>query len=158
MKKIALLLTLFLSSQVIFAQAKKSSFEYTTEIHTKISKIKVVAPENFIGELEDLKVDLENFFDHKRKVCNGEFSSLILVASASKDGGGNKLSDQERSLCFRELKALQTTYVNNLFLARKRFLTWSFEKNIKNLYSEREKAIKSLQESFDKKSLGKKSR
>ncbi len=159
MKKIIFLLTIFLSSQSVFSQAKKSSFEYTAEIHNKISKIKVVAPENFIGELEDLKVDLENFFDHKRKVCNGEFSSLILVASsASKDGGGNKLSDEERSLCFRELKALQTTYVNNLFLARKRFLTWSFEKNIKNLDSEREKAIKSLQESFDKKSLGKESR
>ncbi|WP_372652407.1 hypothetical protein [Halobacteriovorax sp.] len=158
MKKIVILLTIFLSSQAVFSQAKKSSFDYTTEIHTKISKIKVVAPEDFIGELEDLKVDLENFFDHKRKVCNGEFSSLILVASASKDGGGNKLSDEERSLCFRELKALQTTYVNNLFLARKRFLTWSFEKNIKSLDSEREKAIKSLQGSFDKKGLGKESR
>ncbi len=158
MKKVIIPIFIILYTQISFAQAKKSSFEYTNEIHGKISKIKEVAPDNFIGELEDLKVDLENFFDHKRKVCNGEFSSLILVASASKDGGGNKLSDQERSLCYRELKALQTTYVNNLFIARKRYLTWVFEKNVKDLDSERTKAIKSLQESFDKKGLGKESR
>lgn len=158
MKNYTIIIFIALFSLASHAQIKKSSFEYTNEIHGKISKIKDVAPDNFIGELEDLKKDLENFFDHKRKVCNGEFSSLILVASASKDGGGNKLSAQERNLCFRELKALQTTYLSNLFLARKRYLTWMFEKNIKDLDSERAKAIKSLQESFDKKSLGKKSR
>ena len=158
MKKHLFLTLLYISSMTIFAKAKKSSFEYTTEIHKKISDIKIVSPDNFIAELEDLKADLENFFDHKRKVCNGEFSSLILVASSSKDGGGNKLSAQERNLCFRELKALQSTYINNLFIARKRFLSWSFEKSIKNLDSERAKAIKSLQESFEKKGFGKESR
>jgi len=151
MIKILVLLTFILSSNNLFAQAKKSSFEYTNEIHGKIAKIKDISPNEFIGTLEELKADLDNFFDHKRKVCNGEFSSLILVASSPKDGGGNKLSDQERSLCFRELKALQSTYINNLFLARKRFLTWSFEKSVKDLDAQREQAIKSLQESFDKK-------
>lgn len=158
MKLLLSLILLISSTQYAFSQAKKSSFEYTNEIHSKISKIKNVAPDNFIGELEDLKVDLDNFFDHKRKVCNGEFSSLILVASDSKDGGGNKLSDEERRLCFRELKALQSTYINNLFHARKNYLSWSFKKSIKDLDQQREKAIKSLQESFDKKSLRKVSR
>lgn len=158
MKKIVFLTTLFLTFSIL-SNEKKTSFEYTRDIHQKISQIKSVDSKNFLVEVNELKKDLETFFSRKKKVCNGEFSSLILMGNdARPDEGVNKLTKEERSLCFRELKALQTTFINNLFIARKNYLQSIHEKNILDLDEERKKAIKSLQESFNKKGKSKRRR
>ncbi|OUR98503.1 hypothetical protein A9Q84_03575 [Halobacteriovorax marinus] len=157
MKKTVILMT-FLFSLSVSANEKQTSFEYTRDIHEKISKIKTISSNNYLFEVHDLKMSLETFFSHKKKVCNGEFSSLILMDNSEQSDKINKLTKEERGLCFRELKALQTTFINNLFIARKNFLQSIHEKNILELDQEREKAIKSLQRSFNKKSRSKRSR
>ena len=129
---------------------EKTSFEYTKEIHTKISELTRVQPSSYQARVYELKSELERFFSHKKKVCNGEFSSVILTDSLE-EGGSNKLTKEEKELCFRELKALQTTFINNLFIARKNYLQWGHDKNLSDLNEERVKAILSLKESFAKK-------
>jgi hypothetical protein len=62
------------------------------------------------------------------------------------------LSREERKLCFRELKALQVTFINNMYSARKRYLDFLHAKRVEELEQAREKSIKSLQDSFNKKS------
>jgi len=158
MKKRLILIT-FLLSLGVSSNEKRTSFEYTREIHKKISMIKTVEASDYLSEVRELKKDLETFFSRKKKVCNGEFSSLILMGNDVKpDESVDKLNKEERSLCFRELKALQTTFVNNLFLARKNYLQFIHEKNLLDLDTERAKAIKSLQESFNKKGRSKRNR
>ena len=142
-------LSFFLFLNILFAQ-EKSSFEYTQEIHKKIEELKGLNPLSYQVRVYELKSDLENFFSHKKKVCNGEFSSVILTESL-REGGNDKLTKEEKKLCFRELKALQTSFVNNLFIARRKYLNWGHEKNLSDLSAEREKAIFSLKESFNKK-------
>lgn len=149
MKLLAPILLLIFSMN-IFSE-ERTSFEYTREIHNKISELTTVQPSSYQARVYELKSELEKFFSHKKKVCNGEFSSVILTESL-KEGSSNKLTKDEKELCFRELKALQTSFINNLFIARKSYLQWGHDKNLSDLNKEREKAILSLKESFAKKS------
>ncbi|WP_127718155.1 hypothetical protein [Halobacteriovorax sp. HLS] len=145
-----ILLILLLTVNVSWSQ-EKSAFEYTKEIHNKINELSKVQPTSYQSRVFELKADLEKFFSFKKKVCNGEFSAVILSEEPSVSSS-SKLSKEEKELCFRELKALQTSFINNLFLARKNYLQWGHDKNLKELNEEREKAILSLNESFGKKS------
>ncbi len=144
------ILLLLLTIQMSWAQ-ERSAFEYTKEIHVKINELSKVQPTSYQSRVYELKTELGKFFSFKKKVCNGEFSSVILSDSPSVTSS-SKLSKEEKELCFRELKALQTSFINNLFLARKNYLQWGHDRNLKELNDEREKAILSLNESFSKKS------
>jgi hypothetical protein len=146
-----LLIFLLLFQSTAFSQ-EQSSFEYTKRIHSRINELSSVEPSSYQSRVYELKSELERFFAHKKRVCNGEFSAVILSETNSVAESSNKLTKEERELCFRELKALQTSFINNLFLARKNYLEWGHKKNLEELNKEREKAIVSLKKSFSKKS------
>ena len=150
--KVLITLITFLYINFSFAE-DVSSFEYTKRIHNRIDELPKVTPSSYQVRVYELKQELEQFFSHKKKVCNGEFSSVILSDSSSNLAtSNNKLSKEEKELCFRELKALQTSFINNLFLARRNYLEWGHKKNLEDLNKEREQAITSLKKSFNKKS------
>lgn len=154
MKILAILFLCF--SRLVFGQEKNETniFEYTKVIHESLKKLKSVQPENYVIEVDEYRKDLEKYFDQKKRVCEGEFSTVIF--EGIKDGDTEKkpvkLKPEERKLCFRELKALQLTFINNVFVARKNYLEFLHKKRLKELEVARENAVKSLQGSFDKKS------
>lgn len=151
-----LCLSFFLLSGLCFAQEKNETniFEYTKVIHQSLKKLKSVAPENYVIEVDEYRKDLEKYFDQKKRVCEGEFSTVIFEGIKEGDSEKKpvKLKPEERKLCFRELKALQLTFINNMFIARKNYLEFLHNKRLKELEVARESAVKSLQGSFDKKS------
>lgn len=147
-----LILVLFFSSGVSSAQddSPQTTFEYTKRVHEKLERLKVLGAENFMKEVDEYRSTVEKYIEHKKRVCRGEFSIVVLEegGSPSKKSKKNKLSKQERLLCFRELKALQMTLVNNMFIARKRFLEFLHEKRVSELENARIDVIKSLQKGF----------
>lgn len=149
----------------LFAQEDKKPistiFDLTNSVHRKLEALKNIPGENYLDTIDNYREDLEKFFEQKKGVCEGEFSSVILDGIGKKtvkteedpaNDATNKLRPEERKLCFRELKALQLTFINNSYEARKRYLNFLHEKSLKGLDLSREKAVKSLQLSFDKKS------
>jgi hypothetical protein len=150
MKYITIILLQIITTAVI---AQETSFEYTRRIQTELSLLEKLGPELYISKINNYRTSLEKYFEHKKRVCHGEFSTVVLKGSESSPAENlskNKLSKEERKLCFREMKALQVTFINNMFLARKRYLVHLHEKRIKELSAAREKAINSLQASFGK--------
>lgn len=148
------LLTLFFSSPVFSASNfSGSTFEYTQNIRAKLETIKNLSPKNYFKEVDKYRAAIEKYIEHKKMVCNGEFSTIILsedqkpVLSKKR----KKLSKEERGLCFREMKALQITFVNNMFIARKGYLDYLHKLRIEELTGDREKTIKSIQNSFARK-------
>jgi hypothetical protein len=129
-------------------------FEYTKKVAADLEALKKLAPENYFTKVDDFRTDLEKYFDHKKRVCEGEFSTVILSAGSENKQNQKpvKLSKEERKLCFRELKALQVTFINNMYVARKHYLGFLHKKRIEELEKARENSIKSLQDSFNKKS------
>tara|TARA_R110002072_G_scaffold534_6_gene3908 strand:+ start:86420 stop:86923 length:504 start_codon:yes stop_codon:yes gene_type:complete len=149
-------------SIALFAQTKpeeiQTTFEYTKKVKEQLNAIKKIAPEDYFKEVDGHRVSLEKYMENKKRVCEGEFSTVILesdnsssTAATNSDRKSNKLSREERKLCFRELKALQVTFINNMFVARKNYLTFLHEKRLSELKMAREEAIKNIQMSFSKK-------
>jgi len=151
MKYIIVLFSLLCSTS---AWTQETSFEYTRRIQNELTLLEKLPPESYIAKINFYRTSLEKYFEHKKRVCHGEFSTVVLegVSSGSSEKQSKiKLSKEERKLCFREMKALQVTFINNMFLARKRFLDFLHTKRLQELSKAREKAISSLQASFGKK-------
>lgn len=154
---------LFIVSGILFsfslthlqAQEKKNSvettFEYTNRIKGLIETLAKLSPEDYPTKIESVRNELVKYFEHKKLVCNGDFSTLVIDKSISINQKNNqkiKLSKTERALCFREMKALQVTFLHQLFNARKKFLSFIMKKNIAQLNELHERSIKNVHKSF----------
>lgn len=128
----------------------ESPFEYTQKIQKQLSELKDITPEKFLVQVDQYRDNLEKYFEHKKRVCNGEFSTVILSEAGESRQDGKRLSKEERKLCFREMKALQTTYINNMHQARKRYLESLHSQRIQQLEDSREKALNDLNATFSR--------
>lgn len=128
----------------------ESPFEYTQKIQKQLSDLKDLTPESFMVQVDQYRDNLEQYFEHKKRVCNGEFSTVILSEAGESRQDGKRLTKQERKLCFREMKALQSTYINNMHQARKRYLENLHSKRIQQLEDSREKALNDLNATFSR--------
>lgn len=161
--KVLLLFTTFSFSQDNNEEKPQTPFEYTKKIYNELEDIKKIKPEDYFAQIDEYRVGLEKYIDHKKRVCEGEFSFIILsdpTLANKKDQSkkGNKLSKEEQALCFRELKALQITFINNMFVARKKYLDYLHKRRINELQSTRDIAIKELNKQFNKRIVKKRKR
>jgi hypothetical protein len=137
-----------------FSAEEINTFEYTKSTRQKLGNIKNLAPENYIIDIDEYRVALEKYIEHKKHVCNGEFSTLVLSQDEeTKEENRKKLNKEERILCFTELKALQVTFINNLFLARKKYLEYQHITHIKDLAKARDEVLKSLKNNLSRKKI-----
>lgn len=122
------------------------------EIHEKLVELKNLKPEEFDKKIDDYRNSIEKYIEKKKRVCNGEFTTIILSEKKQESGDqSKKLSKEEKQLCFNELKAIYKTYINHLFLVRTRFLEFLNEKRIKELASIRDETLKSIDSTFNRK-------
>jgi len=143
-------LAFFLSTNALSQEVEKNIFEYTREMYKKVNSISELKPDEFNGEIAQIRKEIDKYVEHKKGVCQGDFSTVILEQSHA-EKSEYKLTKTEQELCYRELKALQITYINKLFTARKNYLDYLHQERIKKLGLVREEALKELQTTFDKK-------
>ncbi len=146
-----LLTFIFILSFPFIAIAEEASpLEYSKKFKSQLDELNELMPDEFLQKIDSYRESLERYVEHKKRVCNGEFSTIVLgVTNVEKTARKkNKLTRAERVLCFRELKGFQVTLVNNMYSARKRFLDYLHSKRITELEKARNKTIKSLQGSF----------
>jgi hypothetical protein len=126
--------------------------EYNKKIQKSLMSLKSLPANDYFKRIDEYRGALEKHFDHKKRVCDGEFSTIVLKNVKDTEGKViNKkvrLSKSERRLCFRELKALQVTFVNNMYVARKRYLNFLHTRRLEDLDESREATIQSLHSSF----------
>jgi hypothetical protein len=136
------------------ASDKNIMASYSKEIQDSLTRLRNLTAQKYYKDIDSFRTDLEKYFEHKKRVCDGEFSTVILSELKAQKGNRSKkkikLSSDERKLCFRELKALQVTFVNNMYVARKRYLEYLHINRLKELTQAREDSIKSIRASFDK--------
>ncbi len=148
---IILLFPFVLSAQVeaIKATAPKTA---SSVIHASLIELKNLKAEDFDKKIDDYRNGIEKYIEKKKRVCNGEFTTIILSDSLAKpDQEAKKLTKEEKQLCFNELKAIYKTYINHLFLVRTRFVEYLNEKRIKELALIRDATLKSIDSTFNRK-------
>lgn len=158
--KRALLLTFFIATSAFSQQAVEqkevsTTFEYTDQVSRKIEEVKSLPPKEYLSKINSYRDVVEEYINHKKRVCSGEFSTIILGSKGlnAEETKKIRLSPEERELCFRELKALQINFVNNMFAARKKYLEYVHEKRIEELSKAREEALGSIHSTFSKSKL-----
>jgi len=133
---------------------EESTFEYTKRIYDELEKLKDLSPNNFSRDVDHFRGEMERFIFHKRRICNGEFSAFALVSEgkgsteATDLNASKKLTAGEKKLCFKELKSFQVNYINNLFLARERYMEHIHQSRIKEMQTAREEALKEINRAY----------
>lgn len=142
-------MTLFAQSKAISPVIQKTE---SSIIHARLIELKNLKAEDFDKKIDNYRNDIEKYIETKKRVCNGEFTTIILSDSAAKpDQEAKKLTKIEKQLCFNELKAIYKTYINHLFLVRTRFIEYLNEKRIKELAVIRDATLKSIDSTFNRK-------
>ena len=145
------------SGQTSTEEKNSNIFEYTRQISALIDSIDKIDTLEFTKKIQEVTSELNRFFDYKKGVCRGEFSTIIF-SSGDNEATNFKLTKKEQELCFRELKALQVKYVNKVFEGRKKYLQYLYDKDLKNLIELRTKTLDEIQKSFASKKKPKRRR
>ena len=124
--------------------------DYARQVRTSIESLKTLAPQDFVATAEKLVPLIEKYIERKKRVCQGEFSTIVLNGQEEENGQVQKLSPEEIKLCYQELKAIEVGYINNLFMARKRYLDYLHVLRIEELTRDRDAALKDIQQAAAK--------
>ena len=153
---VKLLLIIFISLSAVAQEATPpvvaASDSESSKIHSSLVELKNLKAEDFDKRIDDYRNSIEEYIEKKKRVCNGEFTTIILSDNEQKPvEQSKKLSSDEKKLCFNELKAIYKTYINHLFLVRTRFLEFLNKKRIKELATIRDETLKSIDSTFSRK-------
>jgi hypothetical protein len=123
------------------------------EINQLITTLVDIPASEYTLKIDTTREKLEKYIENKKRVCDGDFSTVVLNR-VEKDSDSKKLvklSKEEREICFRELKQVQEKFIDSLFLAKKKYMIYLHEQRLAELEDSKEKALKELMNSFNKK-------
>lgn len=144
-----LFLLIFLFPVLVYSQSQENNLNSSEDIHKQLVELKNLKPDEFDKKIDDFRGSVERYIEKKKRVCNGEFTTIILNDEAKvSETQVKKLSKEEKQLCFNELKAIYKTYINHLFVVRSRFLEYLNKKRIEELASIRDETLKSIDSTF----------
>ena len=116
-----------------------------------IKEIEILSAADHLSKMPELRRQVLDYIENKKKVCLGEFSSMVLNAeegAATSAESKNKLTKDEQKLCLKELKELQARFIQNVFLARKNYLDQVHKDRIQELDELKTKALVDLDKNF----------
>ncbi len=146
MKYLALIFLFNLT--VAFAQDAKLAQSYQ-ELNDILSKIEKSEIDQYPQKILEFKKSFDIFIEMKKKVCKGEYSTIIFqdkVPSASEPK--KELSGEEKKNCTKELKLYQRDTILKLYQFRKAFLEHSHKKLMEELDAVKEQSLKNLDTSY----------
>ena len=126
-------------------EEKDFGFEKVKE---SIIKIKSLKPEEYLNSIDSFRTSIDRFVGYKKRVCNGEFSSLVLENGEIVQGQKKRLTEEEKIICFSELKKIQEDFIKNTFEARVKYLDYLHQKQIIDLKEAKKELLKSLDKTF----------
>lgn len=135
----------------------KTDKEISKEMYEKIETVKEYAPSDYVTKTQSLRKEIDRYIELKKGVCSGDFSTFVLTQKDLEESR-RKLTNLEKDLCFRELRAFQVTYLNNLFVAKKNYLNYLHEERLKKLDEIRDESLRNLKSTYDKQLISPKSK
>ncbi|MCY4524463.1 MAG: hypothetical protein OXB84_06970, partial [Halobacteriovoraceae bacterium] len=102
MKTLLFLLTFFFNAQIVVGQTSGKAIPGMKKIKQDIEELRTLRPEDFMRQIEGYRNEVGRFIEHKKRVCDGEFSKKVL-GEASTDEPKKKLTKEEKEACVAEL-------------------------------------------------------
>ncbi len=116
-----------------------------------LKKLATVTPPTYLDEIPPVKTKIESLLEKKRRICVGEYSTLVFQNKESKeDDTVNILNKEEKILCLKQLKQDQEMYFHELFLARKRLYEYLYKVKTEALEAGHKSINQEVDEAFNK--------
>lgn len=130
---------------------KVSSWGAEIKIEGVLQNIKLLEARDYLKNIGVIKETVEKYIDHKKRVCSGEFTSHILDESEMKEPIEYRvLSKKDRTRCFKKVQAVQISLVENLYLARRKYLVSLHSERLLELEKIKENSVKDIDIYFKK--------
>ena len=144
---------IFLAALPLLAATNPGDVEgnFARKIASTIGEIESLSPESFAEGVLPLRERVDRFLNDQKRICRGEFSTIVLSEFGEMESGGDelkKLDENERKLCLRELKNIQISFINALYRARHRYLTRIHAREMEGLETMKKESVDSVQKAF----------
>jgi len=135
-----------------FAQDENTvKIKDTKVIEASIDSIGEMTAETYVNQVDLLRETIEKFLAAKKKVCLGEYAPYLLSsAGEGKLPLKTKLENKEKTQCFDELKKMHANYIENMYVARKRYLESSYKKRLEELARYRDQALQDIKNAYSR--------
>ncbi len=139
------IITLLLSLEAVAQKTKN--------IRDTLNAISSLNVKSFPKKISPLRLKVEKFINYQKKICQGEFSTIVLNEFSTKIDGNEKnelkkLDKNEKKICFRKLKNIQSLFINAVHQARSNYLQFIHQQEIEGLDSIRKKSLQGLDKAF----------
>lgn len=116
------------------------------DIEFFLIKLKNLKMKEFSTKIINIQEGFDKYFEYKKRVCSGEFSSLILSDSSTEQVNqeNRKLNSKEKALCYKNLIEEKKIYISNLFDKRIDYAEYIHTLNIEKLKASKNEALKSF--------------
>lgn len=143
---------------IVFAEENAQNRVTFNKIISELNSVPIDKLADSIVGIEDR---MKKYLEYNKRVCSGEFSSLVLstvlgkgktgqskLNSSEAEVGDNvstgKLTQEEKEACFKNLLEDNKVFVNKVFDKHKEFAKYLYETRLKNIDKARESKIKEL--------------
>ena len=129
-----------------------SRADSSVAIRKLMNEIPQMEPMLYPDKIALFRETFENYFEYKKEVCNGAFTTLIVdeKEGVKQTKSLDKLSKEEKNLCVKDLKELHVSFINNMFTWRKKYLDYVYEQRLKELNIIKQNSINEIQRSYEK--------
>lgn len=101
-----------------------------------LGRLNKLEQENFLEDVENVKNLFDKYFSNKSRVCQGEFTTMVL--GVEEQESNEKLSQSEIKACLTKLANERMVYIDAIYEKRKKYLVYLHQKQIEQLNKTKE--------------------
>ena len=105
-----------------------------------LAALEKVTAENYLGQISQVRIDVENFLEKQNLYCSGELETSNGLGQAVK----MKLNPTERTKCFEQLQEIHIEYVEKLFDLQKSYLNFVHEGRMQEWEKAKDQMLQSI--------------
>lgn len=133
--KLIMITTIFLSLSNLIKAQEPIKFE------NLLSKLNSIEVEKFTDAIVDIKKNFDSYFDNKSRICQGEFSTMVLGEEPREEVEPAKLSREEIKACLNNLMNERMVYIDSIYELRRKYLIYLHALQLEQLKKSKEDEV-----------------
>ena len=130
----------FILPAIVGAQIPGEQSSPTASGKDLLAALEKVTPENYLGQISQVRIDVENFLEKQNLYCSGELETSNGLGQAVK----MKLNPTERTKCFEQLQEIHIQYVEKLFDIQKSYLNFLHENRMQEWEKAKDQMLQTI--------------
>lgn len=104
-----------------------------TDFQSIIQSLNSLEIKTLSKNLPEIEESMDRYITYKKRICSGEFSTLVLDEDNETGENERSLTKEEKELCLRNLIEDQKTFINSFYKRKKEFAKYLYDQRLSNL-------------------------